>query len=106
FSSRRRHTRFSRDWSSDVCSPDLPLKRVIQRNLQDPLAELLLAGEVADGATVTVSAGAEGLIIDGHEVNADTGEVPSASGSAVKIGRASCRGGEEVAVATTSRRET
>src|SRR5690606_40375329 len=26
FSSRRRHTRFSRDWSSDVCSSDLFLK--------------------------------------------------------------------------------
>src|SRR5690606_35312308 len=26
FSSRRRHTRFSRDWSSDVCSSDLRLK--------------------------------------------------------------------------------
>src|SRR5690606_39563422 len=26
FSSRRRHTRFSRDWSSDVCSSDLQLK--------------------------------------------------------------------------------
>src|SRR5690606_1540451 len=25
FSSRRRHTRFSRDWSSDVCSSDLKL---------------------------------------------------------------------------------
>src|SRR5690606_41185169 len=27
FSSRRRHTRFSRDWSSDVCSSDLVFKR-------------------------------------------------------------------------------
>src|SRR5690606_40512704 len=27
FSSRRRHTRFSRDWSSDVCSSDLPVER-------------------------------------------------------------------------------
>src|SRR5256884_4721141 len=27
FSSRRRHTRCSRDWSSDVCSSDLPLLR-------------------------------------------------------------------------------
>src|SRR5690606_33861130 len=27
-SSRRRHTRFSRDWSSDVCSSDLPPKRL------------------------------------------------------------------------------
>src|SRR5271165_5617773 len=28
FSSRRRHTRFSRDWSSDVCSSDLPEARI------------------------------------------------------------------------------
>src|SRR5690606_39281925 len=27
FSSRRRHTRFSRDWSSDVCSSDLKVGR-------------------------------------------------------------------------------
>src|SRR6266700_82250 len=27
FSSRRRHTRFSRDWSSDVCSSDLETQR-------------------------------------------------------------------------------
>ena len=40
-----------------------PLKRVIQRALQDPLAELLLGGEIKDGATVPVSAGPEGLII-------------------------------------------
>ncbi|EFH12593.1 ATP-dependent chaperone ClpB [Teichococcus cervicalis] len=38
-----------------------PLKRVIQRNLQDRLAGLLLEGKVADGSTVRVSAGAEGL---------------------------------------------
>src|SRR5690606_13064689 len=30
FSSRRRHTRFSRDWSSDVCSSDLaPLREIL-----------------------------------------------------------------------------
>src|SRR5690606_16479360 len=29
FSSRRRHTRFSRDWSSDVCSSDLKGSRVL-----------------------------------------------------------------------------
>ena len=40
-----------------------PLKRVIQRTLQDPLAEMLLAGDVVDGDTVPVSAGSEGLII-------------------------------------------
>ncbi|MBT2132202.1 ATP-dependent chaperone ClpB [Aliiroseovarius lamellibrachiae] len=40
-----------------------PLKRVIQRALQDQLAELLLAGDLMDGDTIVVSAGADGLII-------------------------------------------
>src|SRR5690606_41027468 len=30
FSSRRRHTRFSRDWSSDVCSSDLGEEKVYE----------------------------------------------------------------------------
>ncbi|WP_341232515.1 ATP-dependent chaperone ClpB [uncultured Sulfitobacter sp.] len=40
-----------------------PLKRVIQRALQDPLAEMILAGDVMDGDLIPVSAGADGLII-------------------------------------------
>ncbi|MRU15351.1 ATP-dependent chaperone ClpB [Roseovarius sp. A21] len=40
-----------------------PLKRVIQKALQDPLAESLLAGDILDGSTVPVTAGGEGLII-------------------------------------------
>ena len=40
-----------------------PLKRVIQRALQDQLAEMLLAGDVGEGDTVEVGAGPEGLII-------------------------------------------
>ncbi len=40
-----------------------PLKRVIQRALQDPLAEMLLAGDIADGDLVPVTAGTDGLII-------------------------------------------
>ena len=40
-----------------------PLKRVIQRSLQNQLAEMLLAGEVLDGDTIPVSAGADGLIV-------------------------------------------
>ncbi|MFN3275796.1 MAG: ATP-dependent chaperone ClpB [Paracoccus sp. (in: a-proteobacteria)] len=40
-----------------------PLKRVIQRALQDPLAELLLSGEVLDGSTVKVTAGPDGLLV-------------------------------------------
>src|SRR5436309_6609991 len=35
FSSRRRHTRFSRDWSSDVCSSDLPLSLAPQSQALD-----------------------------------------------------------------------
>jgi ATP-dependent Clp protease ATP-binding subunit ClpB len=42
-----------------------PLKRVIQRALQNPLAEALLAGEIKDGETVEVRAGADGLRIGG-----------------------------------------
>jgi len=38
-----------------------PLKRVIQRNLQDRLANLLLEGRIADGATLRVTAGPDGL---------------------------------------------
>ncbi|WP_210530246.1 ATP-dependent chaperone ClpB [Rubellimicrobium arenae] len=40
-----------------------PLKRVIQRALQDQLAEMILAGEVRDEDTVPVTAGSDGLIV-------------------------------------------
>ena len=40
-----------------------PLKRVIQRALQDPLAEMILSGDIGEGETVSVSAGPEGLIV-------------------------------------------
>jgi ATP-dependent Clp protease ATP-binding subunit ClpB len=40
-----------------------PLKRVIQRTLQDQLAEMILAGDVEDGSEISVSAGADGLIV-------------------------------------------
>jgi len=55
-----------------------PLKRVIQRHLQDPLAEMILAGDVLDGATVVVSAGPEGLLI-GDRVSASRRERPTAA---------------------------
>jgi len=45
-----------------------PLKRIIQRNVQDPLADLLLEGAIKDGESVEVTAGAGGLVINGHEV--------------------------------------
>jgi ATP-dependent Clp protease ATP-binding subunit ClpB len=52
-----------------------PLKRVIQRTLQDPLAEMLLAGEVMDGDTVPVTAGQDGLIV-GDRVAASNRPTP------------------------------
>ncbi|MGF6862604.1 ATP-dependent Clp protease ATP-binding subunit ClpB [Rhodobacteraceae bacterium MBR-64] len=52
-----------------------PLKRVIQRSLQDPLAEMILGGEVLEGAVVPVTAGADGLII-GTRVAASHREPP------------------------------
>ena len=42
-----------------------PLKRVIQRQLQNPLAKLLLAGELKDGETVQVSVEDGQLVING-----------------------------------------
>ncbi len=42
-----------------------PLKRVIQRGLQNPLAGMILEGAVAEGQTVRVSAGPAGLTING-----------------------------------------
>ncbi|MDE2578056.1 MAG: ATP-dependent chaperone ClpB [Hyphomicrobiales bacterium] len=47
-----------------------PLKRVIQRAVQDPLAEMILAGDVGDGQSVPVSAGPLGVIINGQTVGA------------------------------------
>jgi ATP-dependent Clp protease ATP-binding subunit ClpB len=47
-----------------------PLKRVIQRQLQNPLANMILDGSVADGDAVTVTAGDDGLRINGKLVEA------------------------------------
>ena len=38
-----------------------PLKRVIQKELQDPLAEKILLGEILDGSTVKITAGSDRL---------------------------------------------
>jgi ATP-dependent Clp protease ATP-binding subunit ClpB len=53
-----------------------PLKRVIQKALQDPLAEAILAGDILDGAAVPVTAGPDGLII-GERVGTTRAEPPA-----------------------------
>jgi ATP-dependent Clp protease ATP-binding subunit ClpB len=45
-----------------------PLKRVIQKYVQDPLAEMLLANEIGDGEQVTIGARDGALTIDGKPV--------------------------------------
>jgi ATP-dependent Clp protease ATP-binding subunit ClpB len=47
-----------------------PLKRVIQKSLQDELAGKILGGEIRDGDQVTVKAGPEGLVIQSTGVQA------------------------------------
>jgi ATP-dependent Clp protease ATP-binding subunit ClpB len=47
-----------------------PLKRVIQKSVQDPLAEQILAGTVRDGQTVRVSTRAGALTVNGQPVKA------------------------------------
>ncbi|HXP30584.1 MAG TPA: ATP-dependent chaperone ClpB [Stellaceae bacterium] len=47
-----------------------PLKRAIQRELQNPLAELVLKGRISDGETVAVTAGETGLAIAGETAKA------------------------------------
>jgi len=47
-----------------------PLKRVIQRALQNPLATMILEGRINDGETVTVSSGEGGLIVNGVKAEA------------------------------------
>jgi ATP-dependent Clp protease ATP-binding subunit ClpB len=63
--------RQARDWLANAGYDPVygarPLKRVIQRRLQDPLAQMLLEGKIADGSKVEVSAGKSGLTIDGVE---------------------------------------
>jgi len=43
-----------------------PLKRVIQKSVQDPLAEFILSGRIKDGERVVISAGAHGLVFNGE----------------------------------------
>jgi ATP-dependent Clp protease ATP-binding subunit ClpB len=45
-----------------------PLKRVIQKNVQDPMSELVIEGKIKDGDTVRVSASDTGLVINGQQM--------------------------------------
>jgi ATP-dependent Clp protease ATP-binding subunit ClpB len=60
----------ARDWLAakgwDPAYGARPLKRVIQRHVQDPLAEMILAGEVKDGDHVAISEQGNVLTFNGN----------------------------------------
>jgi ATP-dependent Clp protease ATP-binding subunit ClpB len=60
-----------------------PLKRVIQKWVQDPLAQALLAGEIRDGATVEIGAAQGKLTIDGKPVEGQDSEPAPAKSNTV-----------------------
>ncbi|WP_316233347.1 ATP-dependent chaperone ClpB [Bradyrhizobium sp. SZCCHNPS2010] len=73
----------ARDWLAvkgwDPAYGARPLKRVIQRYLQDPLAEMILAGDVKDGDHMTISAEGNVLTFNGkvpHTAEIATFEAP------------------------------
>src|SRR5206468_5396878 len=94
FSSRRRHTRSDRDWSSDVCSSDLPSKASsgdLTTYLQD-----------STGMRVRVMADATSGIAKPDLAKGRSYRLTGVVGQrASQIGRASCRGRVE-----TPKRET
>ncbi len=73
----------ARDWLAakgwDPAYGARPLKRAIQRAVQDPLAEMILAGRIHDGETVAVSADDVSLTFNGQAAKVDA-EVPVPKG--------------------------
>src|SRR5437764_8134353 len=94
FSSRRRHTRYIGDWSSDVCSSDLGSSMrilIVEARFYAHLYDLLLAGARAaieaaghSHETVTVPGALE--VPGAIALAAESGRY-----EAFEIGRASCR---------------
>src|SRR5699024_12210289 len=83
FSSRRRHTRSKRDWSSDVCSSDLLEQQVIGKP-QDAKCAVLLKTAIEDSFKRLIEPSVEREI---RNRLTEIGEEQAIS----EIGRASCR---------------
>jgi ATP-dependent Clp protease ATP-binding subunit ClpB len=62
-----------------------PLKRVIQRRLQDPLAQMILEGRISDGAKMKVSASKTGLTLNGQEFAAAADELVDSAPAGVSL---------------------
>src|SRR5207249_5254544 len=93
FSSRRRHTRSKRDWSSDVCSSDLDYLQQHGVQIADPHPVLLqVIGEILRHA-----------LGEGGDEHALVLLLPQPD---LEIGRASCRERVEMSVVAVSREKT
>src|SRR5947209_10497878 len=99
FSSRRRHTRYWRDWSSDVCSSDLSVERgylLLPQGLR-----AVMQGEVDKAYEIFAQAAAIGQKYDERDLLAmalhGQGRAAIRRGE-IEIGRASCRERVEISV--------
>src|SRR2546429_1516239 len=81
FSSRRRHTRCSRDWSSDVCSSDLSYARF--PDAMQPFVKALPLTALNDALRA--------VMIDGSRLSELGAPLGIVTAWGVEIGRASCR---------------
>src|SRR5690606_40441922 len=91
--SRRRHTRFSRDWSSDVCSSDLNLTRCAEVTVATPTTVgVLYPGHAAeDDYPLLAERLGPGVALPlVHTTEHDVAHTVDDL-LAVEIGRASCR---------------
>src|SRR3989442_14650970 len=84
FSSRRRHTRCGRDWSSDVCSSDLGI------------------GTLSHMAFASIGGYTSGLLTQWLRVPISFGMLAGGIVCCAEIGRASCRGRVEISVVAVS----
>src|SRR5690606_40850611 len=90
FSSRRRHTRFSRDWSSDVCSSDLFSSISVYPSTPVSGDNINITGIIKNiGSNNALSYNAEIY----NDLNFDSTGSPNELifSQSFKIGRASCR---------------
>ncbi|HCS24067.1 MAG TPA: ATP-dependent chaperone ClpB, partial [Rhodospirillaceae bacterium] len=72
-------TRFLAEEGYDPAYGARPLKRVIQKDLQNPLANLIIEGKVSDGGTVTVTSDKAGLVIASTPEKAKDGKKDAAA---------------------------
>src|SRR5690606_40845931 len=96
FSSRRRHTRFSRDWSSDVCSSDLTHRVEVEKLGLEAFITFALENQNLYRVVMESQFVDESIYREYYQTLANA--YADRLNEAQQIGRASCRGRVEVAV--------